>query len=213
VTEPREIQGSQWPDAPAIPPLAPAPGGGHRRVDVPGDGTFDLWDLPTDEASLLDLIEQVFTTWWPSIRFGVLVPGAAWEVRAPGPPRSITLFDGYATIEFGPWHVHLCIGPFVGDPDDPLPAPLAAARRTDRAELGRRVGRDGAPTSWFVRLTTGAGDQQMTVLRPNPFLDDDQRILPTPDWDRLAAWDALRHRFVGLGPDDVDRSGRGFAHE
>jgi hypothetical protein len=194
-------------------PTAQPDGGPPRRVDVPGDGTFDLWDLPVDEAALFDLVDHTFTTYWPSIRFGVLVPGAAWEVRAPGPPLAVTLFDGYVTVEFGVWHMHLCIGPFVGDPDDPLPADLAAARRTARAELGRRVAGDGTPTSWFVRLITGAGDQQITVLLPNPFLDDDQGVLPQPDWDRLVAWDDLRRRYLGLGPDPLDRAGRGFAHD
>lgn len=183
-----------------------------QRIEVPGDGTFDLWSLPTDEAFLFDLLERVFTRWWSSIRFGVLVPGAAWEVRAPGPPTGITLLDGYATVDFGPWHVHFCIGPFVGHPERPLPEELAAARRTGRAELGRRIGADGAPTSWFVRLWTNAGDQQLTVLLPNPFLDDDQAIMAHPDWDRLDAWDRLRADILGLEPDPLDRTGAGFGH-
>lgn len=182
-----------------------------RRETVPGDGTFDLWDLPTDEASLYGLLEHVFTTYWQHIQFGTLVPGAAWEVRAPNAPTKVGLLDGYVTVDFGSWHFHLCIGPFVGNPDDPLPAELAAARRTAHAELGRRIGTHG-PTSWFLRLYTGAGDQQLTVLLPNPFLTDDQRILSEPDWSRLAAWDDLRARYLALEPDPFDRASPGFAH-
>ncbi|MCK9932713.1 hypothetical protein MXD62_37195 [Frankia sp. Mgl5] len=33
-----------------------------------------------------------------------------------------------------------------------------------------------------------------------------------PDFGRLAAWDALRERYLGLGPDPRDRSGTGFRH-
>ncbi len=52
----------------------------------------------------------------------------------------------------------------------------------------------------------------MTVLLPNPFLTDRQGLLDTPDFTRLAAWDALRDRFLlGLAPDPLDRTGK-FRH-
>lgn len=182
-----------------------------QRVDIEGDGVFDLWALPTDETFLFDLVRHVFEQYWDNIFFGTLLPGVAWEVKAPGPPTRIGLLDGYLTVDFGAWHFHLCIGPFVGNPDDPLPEHLAQARRTARAELGRRIS-GGHPTSWFLRLYTGAGDQQMTVLLPNPFLDAEQQILNPPQWDRLGAWDDLRQRCLGLPPDPFDRSGPGFGH-
>jgi hypothetical protein len=35
-----------------------------------------------------------------------------------------------------------------------------------------------------------------------------------PDWSRLALWDHLRSRWLGLAePDPFDRSGRGFRHD
>ncbi|MFI1282006.1 hypothetical protein ACH4U5_14880 [Streptomyces sp. NPDC020858] len=34
----------------------------------------------------------------------------------------------------------------------------------------------------------------------------------TPDFTRLAAWDALRARFLDLPEDTLDRSGKGFRH-
>jgi hypothetical protein len=58
-----------------------------------------------------------------------------------------------------------------------------------------------------MRLFNGKGEQQITVLLPNPFLDEDDRFLKEPDWSRLALWDKLRGRWLGLTePDPVDRS-------
>ena len=61
-------------------------------------------------------------------------------------------------------------------------------------------------------MFNGDGDQMMTVLLPNPFLDDADQILDDPDWSRLALWDELRSRFLDLPPDPVDRSAMQFAH-
>jgi hypothetical protein len=59
-----------------------------------------------------------------------------------------------------------------------------------------------------------SGEQQITILLPNPFLSaDGDKILKQPDWSRLAVWDELRRRWLGLAdPDPVDRSGRAFRH-
>jgi hypothetical protein len=73
-----------------------------------------------------------------------------------------------------------------------------------------RVLRDGRPGSWGVRLFNGQGDQQMTVLLPHPWLTDAQQIRDSPDWDRLAAWDTLRAKYLGLDPDPQDRTAVGF---
>jgi hypothetical protein len=61
-------------------------------------------------------------------------------------------------------------------------------------------------------MFNGAGEQQMTVLLPNPFLDDDQHESSAPDWSRLACWDRLRERFLGLSPDPKDRTAQRFHH-
>ena len=52
----------------------------------------------------------------------------------------------------------------------------------------------------------------MTVFLPNPFLDrDTDRFLPEPDWSRLALWDRLRARWLGMTePDPIDRSATRF---
>lgn len=69
-----------------------------------------------------------------------------------------------------------------------------------------------APVSWGLRLFNGAGEQQLTVMLPNPFLSESEGILKTPDWNRLFLRDALRQRYLGLQADPRDRSAKAFAH-
>jgi hypothetical protein len=117
------------------------------------------------------------------------------------------MHDGYVTVDFGRWHFHLCIGEHTASGPE-----LGRIRGCSRAELYRGLDRDGAPVTWGLRLFNGRDEQQMTVLLPNPHLTDEQAIAEEPDFARLAAWDALRARFLRLSPDPLDRSGHGFSH-
>jgi len=183
-------------------------------VKDPDGATVEVFALPTDEASLEALLREVFEQHWDKITFGPLIQGAAWEIRAPHAPTHIGMLDGYLTVAFGISHFHLCIGPHKGPPNDPAPEALARHRRTARAELYRRLDRSGAPASWGLRLFNGAGEQQLTILLPNPFLSaEGDKLAQEPDWSRLALWDDLRARWTGsAGPDPFDRSGMRFTH-
>jgi len=187
--------------------------GPRRLVDEDG-ASLDVFALPADEASLEALLRDLFENRWQEITFGPLIQGAAWEIRAPHAPTHVGTLDGYLTVAFGASHFHLCIGPHQGTRANPTPPTLARHRRTARAELYRRLDRSGAPVSWGLRLFNGEGEQQVTILLPNPFLSQDgEKVLKSPDWSRLALWDALRQRWCGLGePDPIDRSGTGFRH-
>lgn len=185
----------------------------QRIVDV--DGTpLDVFSLPADPGSLEELLRDLFENHWREITFGPLIQGAAWEMRAERAPTRIGVLDGYLTIAFGVPHFHICIGETKGPPGKPTPPELARHRRTARAELYRRLGRTCVPMSWGVRLFNGAGEQQITVLLPNPFLDPVRnKVLEEPDWSRLALWDKLRARWFGFhAPDPVDRSASRFDH-
>ena len=185
----------------------------EQRVDPDGH-TVHVFALPTDAASLEALLRELFESHWDKIVFGPLIQGAAFEFRAPHGPTTFGMMDGYLTVAYGASHFHLCIGETKGSRYDPTPAALAHHRRTARAELYRRLDRDGAPTSWGVRLFNGHGEQQLTILLPNPFLSaDGETVLKAPDWSRLELWDALRRRWTGAAePDPVDRSAGRFRH-
>lgn len=175
-----------------------------RRIEDPVVGVQEVWDLPTDEGTLTDLIRDVFEHDWKNITFGVLVPGAAWEIRAPGAPERVASSDGYVTVDFGPWHFHLCLGESSGDPEK------TAGRRTAQAFFYRTLDEEGAPRSWGLRLFNARGEQQMTVILPSPFVTPEQKIADEADFTRLATWDRLRSTYLGMGEDPADRSGRGY---
>jgi hypothetical protein len=185
-----------------------------QRVVDPDGARVEVFPLPADEASLEALLRTLFEEHWAEITFGPMIEGSAWEWRAPAAPDFVGLRDGYLTVAFGISHFHLCIGPTRGTRREPTSAALARRRQCARAELFRRLDRDGAPMSWGLRLFNGAGEQQLTVFFPNPFLSaDGERIERTPDWSRLALWDKLRHRLLGLdAPDPSDRSAKAFRH-
>ncbi len=169
------------------------------------DGVYELFPVPTDEATLSAMIQDCLQE-WRHIHIGPLIPGAVWEIRPPCQPR-FGVRDGYLTVDFQDWHLHLCIGESRAAPPE-----VARHRRTARAELYRRLNPDQQPTSWGFRLFNGGGEQQITILLPNAHLADDQSFLDAPDWSRLYLWDRLRQKFLGLGPDPLDRSAPGYFH-
>jgi hypothetical protein len=191
-----------------------APSMTPQRIVEPDGALLDVFSLPTDAASLEELIRDLFENHWNEIVFGPIVQGAAWEIHADRPPTRIRLLDGYLTVAFGVTHFHVCIGENKGSRSRPTSPELAKRRRTSRAELYRRLGSTCVPMSWGLQLFNGADEQQITVLLPNPFLEPKtDRILKEPDWSRLALWDKLRARWLGLHePDPVDRSASRFKH-
>lgn len=183
-----------------------------KIVEEEGNGTLELFPLPVDQPFLLELITDIFTNYWNEIHFGILVQGAAWEIRAPNAPVKTGMLDGYLTVDFGSWHFHLCIGEHKGSKSDPVSPELARHRRTAKAELYRILDHHGHPVSWGLRMFNGDGEQQMTVFLPNPFLSMDQKILKEPRWERLEMWDHLRKKYLELEPDEKDRTASRFIH-
>jgi hypothetical protein len=185
-----------------------------KRILEPDGTPLEVFPLPVDQASLKELLRDLFENHWREITFGPLIQGAAWEMRADRAPTRIGLLDGYLTVAFGAPHFHICIGETKGPRGRPTPPAVARHRRTARAELYRRIGRSCVPMSWGLQLFNGANEQQITVLLPNPFLHPEtDKILKEPDWSRLALWDELRARWFGLlDPDPVDRSASRFSH-
>ena len=85
----------------------------------------------------------------------------------------------------------------------------------DAAAVGASGAIFGVMGAYYVLARLRRWDvQQITVLLPNPFLDSETgKLRKTPDWARLAMWDSLRARWLGLAvPDPVDRAGKHFRH-
>ena len=173
----------------------PAPSG--EIVEECG-ARFEVFALPTDEATLLAILNDCFKE-WEHIHIGPLIPGAIWEIRPPSQP-SISLRNGYATVDFQDWHFHIHIGERRGESPE-----IAALRRTSRVELYRRLNREGKPAWWRLRFLNGAGDQQITFMLPSPSANGEQPAEDEPHCGHLTLWDRLRQRCLGTGAGQIDR--------
>ena len=185
-----------------------------RIAEELGMGLVEAFPLPVEEAVLYALCRDAFENHWDEIVFGTHIQGAVFEIRAPNAPRKVALHDGYLTVDFGPWHFHVCIGPHAGTPNNPTDPELARIRRTSRAEFYRVLdGPEGKGKNWGIRFFNGLEQQQMTIFLPSPFLSrDGTKILKEPDWSHLALWDSLRRSHLGIEPDARDRGGKGLRH-
>ena len=184
----------------------------RQIVREPGNGTLELFPLPTDEATLESLLRIIFERFWREIVFGILIQGSVFEMTADAAPSRVGMLDGYLTVEFDRSHFHICIGEHKGEPGHPVGPDVATHRRTARAELYRRLDADDQPISWGLRLFNGHDEQQLSVFLPNPFLDDDAKPRP-PRWRALALWNTLRRDYLGLAPDPIDRTAKRFVHD
>ena len=185
---------------------------GPQIVEESSIGKLEVFPIEPSEAVLFKLFKDLFTEHWQSIHFGPCIQGAVFEAHASGPATKVGLLDGYVTVDLGTWHFHICIGEHKGTARYPVDPALAHHRRTSCAEFYRRINEEGTPDSWGIRLFNGKDEQQITIFLPNPFLSDEMKYLKDPDWSRLALWDQLRQEYLGLPPDDRDRSGRRFIH-
>lgn len=164
------------------------------RVEHELDGTTtEYFDVPVAGDRVERLLTELFTTHWAELTVGPLVEGAAWEIRFAAAP-TVSMRDGYLTVDTGGWHFHLCVGDHRGTRS----AELARLRRVGRAAFFRATGGSCAPTTWGLRLWNGRGEQMITVLFPSPHFDEAWRRLPEPRWDRTALWRTLVRRYAGV---------------
>jgi hypothetical protein len=184
----------------------------EKQAIQASDGrTEQIWPLPLDEALLVRFFTDVFEHHYERMAFGPLIPGAAYELKAPCKPVNIELSSGYLTIHWGTrGHFHLCVGEVRAAGGKPAPAQIVAHQRPGRAEFYRRLDRNGLPTSWGFRMFNGHGELQIMLMFPNPYVTDDDCVTEVPDWSRLATWQELLQRYTGNAPDGLDEQGRGF---
>lgn len=167
------------------------------RVDEiaehPDDAVTAYTYFEPREPVLRELVQQLFGVHWSSVVVGPCIEGAVFEVCFQQAPE-IRYSDGYLTVDLGPWHFHLCLGPHKGSASEELRRmrPVAKVGFFDRRGKGCGGGR-----SWGLRFWNGYGEQMTTVFLPNPRISDDQELLPKPDWSRLDLYYRLREQFLG----------------
>jgi len=151
----------------------------YSEVTVVGDGVERL-------------LTELFTEHWDKLTVGPLIQGAAYEIQFAARP-TVTMLDGYLTVDTGVWHFHLC----VNDHRGAASAELARVRRVARAAFFRTEGDACAPSTWGLRLWNGLGEQMITILFPNAHFDESWRRLAEPRWEKTALWQELRRRYAG----------------
>jgi hypothetical protein len=165
---------------------------GPVRTTTELDGTVTEYDdVPVAGDTVQRLLTEIFTRHWSEVYAGPIIEGAAYEIRFTAPP-TVTMLDGYMTVDVGAWHFHLCVGEHRGTPS----AELARLRRVGRAAFFRTQGGSCAPGSWGLRLWNGRGEQMITVFFPSPWFDDDMRRLARPRLEKLQLWEELRRRYT-----------------
>jgi len=161
-------------------------------VREPDGSVTEYTDVEVGGDTVERLMKEVFGAHWASISAGPIVDGAAYEIRFTAAP-TLSMLDGYLTVDTGPWHFHLC----VNDHRGAASPELAKLRRVARAAFFRTDGGSCVPGAWGLRLWNGRGEQMITVYFPNPWLNDDlERAAATPRWELTAAWEDLRARYA-----------------
>lgn len=174
--------------------LIPITGVRESIEDLSGTVTEYSYITPTEET-MVDLTRLLFEEHWRDIVVGPCIEGAVFEIRFAEAPKKVSVSDGYLTVDLGPWHFHLCIGPHKGTQS----AELAGKRRVKKLALFEQKGSKcmGGGSSYGVRLWNGFNEQMTTVFLPNPKLSDEMDVLKQPEWERLQLWYELRNRFLG----------------
>ena len=174
--------------------IGPDPSSVDRKAD--GSPSREYWELPLDEAYLHAFLRDVFENHWQGLCFGPLIQGAAYELRCPGPPTKISLFDGYLTVMFERGgHFHLCIGENKGSERFPVSDDLRAHRRPSKARIFRGFGGDGHPVTWGFEMTNGKDEPMISIFFPNPFINEDDSLAETP---RVVASRHVAHDFENM---------------
>ena len=167
------------------------------------DGIYELFPVPTDQDTLHGILTDCLAE-WERIRIGLLIPGAVWEIKPPRPPRTGFL-DGYLTVDFEEWHLHLCIGEHTvraargGPPAPPPPAPNSTAASTPII----------SPRPGVSASSTAAASSRSPSSSPTPTSTSASNTEKQPVWSRLYLWDRLRAKYLGQGEDGDGSDGGG----
>lgn len=165
----------------------------------PDGARRSIWRLPADRENLENLLLHLFTEHWQDVVFGPCVQGAVFEIQADGPPRHTGYLDGYLTVDFGKWHLHLCIGEHKGDPGSPCPPDLARWRKCAKAELihteTTKPTGGHPPESYALVLSNGKDEQMITFFFPNPWLNEKHRVMEVRNEEKMELWEKLLSKY------------------
>lgn len=165
---------------------------------LPNGGRIEYEEFPVEIDVLGSLLHSLFHDHWQDVGLGHMVDGSVLELEFTQAPKIIRLYDGYLTVVTEGWHMHLCIEENQGGPESVTPEELRRKRLVSRAALYRRFNPRGQARSWGIQFWNGAGEKMMNVFLPNPFVTDQEDLLPEnkPDRTRLKLYEDLREIYV-----------------
>ncbi|MBF2055849.1 MAG: (2Fe-2S) ferredoxin domain-containing protein [Cyanobacterium sp. T60_A2020_053] len=161
-------------------------------------GALEYEDFLCDVDTLGCLLYTLFQEHWQDTQVGHVVEGSVLELELTKPPKVCIIYDGYLTVMTESWHLHLCLEENSGGPDGKTPLSLRQQRVVNRASFYRRFNEKNQPRSWGIQFWNGAGEKMMNIFLPNPFVDEDDNLLPEnkPNLAKLALYEELRDIYV-----------------
>ncbi len=165
---------------------------------TPQGGTIEYEDFPATIDATGPMLYTLFQERWKEVQLGHVVEGSVLELELSEPPRLCVIYDGYLTVATQNWHMHLCLEEHLGGPHCKTPEELRKQRLVSRGALYRRLNAEGEPRSWGIQFWNGAGERMMNLFLPNPYLGEDEDLLPEgkPQLEKLGLYEQLREIYV-----------------
>lgn len=177
----------------------------HELQHLPDGSQVRYSYFDADEANLERLLRDIFEHHWQRMTVGPWVPGAVYELSFEKAPE-VRIAKGYATIDAGAWHFHLCIGQSRGK--EP-PEALAQRRVAKVAFYDWRGDGSVKQRSSGIRLWNGYGDQMATIFFPHVLLHATERKIGKLNWNNLALYYEFRQRYLGENlPENLELAGK-----
>lgn len=182
----------------ASPPRFVVPLGKRSLEAQPGDWSLEYEDFDHGIDTLGPLLDTLFVKHWQQVQLGYVAEGGVLELSLPTPPKLFVLYDGYLTLISESWHIHLCIDDCLGGPERKNPPALIAHRRVSRAAFSRFLNPQGEAHGWGIQFWNGHGEKLISVFLPNPYLGEDDDLLPEGRacTEKLALYEELRQVYV-----------------
>ena len=172
----------------------------NRTIQEPTatGGRVEYEEFPCTIDVTGPLLHTLFQERWSEVELGHVVEGSVLELSFTEPPKICVLYDGYLTVVTPAWHLHLCLEENLGGPHCRTPEALRHQRLVKRGALYRRLNERDRPVSWGIQFWNGSDERMMTLFLPNPYLGDDEDLLPEgkPRLEKLGLYETLRQIYV-----------------
>ncbi|MGV0028472.1 (2Fe-2S) ferredoxin domain-containing protein [Phormidesmis priestleyi] len=171
---------------------------------LPNGGSIEYEEFPVTIDVTGCLLYSLFQNHWQEVELGHMVDGSVLELEFTQAPKICRLYDGYLTVVAEGWHMHLCLEENLGGPLCTTPVELRQKRLVSQAALYRRLNAQGQARSWGIQFWNGAGEKMMNLFLPNPFIGEQEDLLPEnkPNLEKLGLYEQLRQIYV-LGEQDI----------